>query len=107
MGFCAGCAITFILVTPIHINSHIKTGIIFVCGIAGAYIGRAFDKYIKSAGTAIIGSVVLMNGIGSYVGGFPDLFTNHVEIPDSGAEQQKFWGYIVGMILFALGGTFF
>jgi hypothetical protein len=48
-----------------------------------------------------------MNGIGSYVGGFPDLFTNHVEIPDSGVEQQKFWGYIVGMVLFALSGTFF
>jgi hypothetical protein len=106
MGFCAGCAVTFILITPVNIDSKIKTVLIFVCGGLGAYIGRSFDKYIKSAGTAIIGSVVLMNGVGSYVGGFPDLFSSSVKVPESGVEQQKFWGYVVGMILFAVSGTF-
>ena len=106
MGFCAGCAVTFILITPVNLDNKIKTGIIFVCGGLGAYLGLSFDKYIKSAGTAIIGSVVLMNGIGSYVGGFPDIFSKHVEIPSSGVEQQKFYGYIIGMIIFAVSGTF-
>jgi hypothetical protein len=106
MGFCAGCSIVFILITPVPLNSQIKTGIIFACGILGAYIGRTFDMYIKSAGTAIIGSVILMNGVGSYVGGFPELFTDKIVIPESADEQKKFWGYIVGMILFAISGTF-
>lgn len=52
---------------------HLKIAIDGVVGAAAAYFSHRVQKYIKTIGTASIGSFMLMKGIGSYAGGFPKL----------------------------------
>lgn len=82
LGGIAAGSITSILLASVHaIPGNAKTFLILVGSLVGAYTGKRLEKYIKAAGTAVIGSVILMKGVGSYVGNFPDLFSDHVEIP--------------------------
>ena len=51
------------------------------------YLAKQFNKYIKSIGTACIGSFLMMYGLGQEVGGFPPIFSSAKDF-DFNSEQM-------------------
>lgn len=72
----AACAGIMIFVTLGQIKK-IPKAVLYLTVALGAGLGFYFankvQKFIKSAGTAIIGSFLLFRGIGNYVGNFPTI----------------------------------
>lgn len=71
-GLC-GAAMTYLLLAKMKIKSFEKQVLMLITGGLFVYLGRQYNKYVKSIGTAVIGSFLLMQGIGAYAGGFPHL----------------------------------
>jgi len=73
-GWC-GFALSTLLLSPIKaIGNTVRLVLIIISVIACIYIGKKYNKHIKSIGTAFIGSFFMMHGIGAYAGGFPSTF---------------------------------
>jgi len=43
-----------------------------VGSFGGAYLGKKLNVFVKSFGTAIVGALCIINGIGGYAGGLPN-----------------------------------
>jgi hypothetical protein len=71
--------------------------------VGGLFAGYKFNKYAKAIGTAVIGSFLLIRGIGCYAGGFPSDY--------SGVEDTEYstavLGYLAGMVFSAVAGVWF
>ena len=72
-----------------------------VAGCVGAWVGRKCNKFVKCAGTSLIGSFFLFHGISHYAGGFPPLV---LEIQEN--LTWKFYVYCAGMVVATIGGTY-
>jgi len=70
----SGATICMMILSPIKLHNLVKFLIIFFVAVISIVIGLKFNRKIKALGTAIIGSGILMFGIGNYAGGFPMLF---------------------------------
>ena len=83
--------------------------ILIIAALAGAagYYSFKVQRYMKSAGTAIIGSFILFRGIGNYVGGYPEVMSHHGsgESDQVDAALEKMNDEEKGYFLFYLGGT--
>ena len=68
-------------------------------------MGNYYQEQVKVIGLAVIGSGMIMQGLGQYAGGFPPMFA------PSGSEALKptyaFAAYGVGFIIVALAGRFY
>ena len=69
------------------------------------YFAKKFNKYIKSIGTACIGSFLMMYGLGQEVGGFPPIFSSAKDFDFNSEQMQQglniyYVLYFVGFILF-------
>jgi len=112
-GFCGGL-VPFMLLGPLHLKSYVRLPIVFICAGVAVYLSKVLNKFIKSAGTAIIGSFFLMYGVGRYAGGFPDIASADTDSSESkikvslghGSDAKKAVGYIVGMVVCSVLGTF-
>jgi len=83
-----------------------KSAIIVVAAIIGVYIGRTFNKYVKSFGTAIVGATMLVVGVSMY-----DKKMSVDEIPSKDDLKDKamlgrYIGYSAGWIILTCLGTF-
>ena len=72
----------------------------------GFYVGKRFNKEVRSVGTAIVGSFLTVRSLGSYIGGYP----NETDLVDGATKGQVTYdpaiiGYIAGMIVLAIIGT--
>lgn len=59
------CGVTIgVIITTMAMvrNNFIKAGVIVVLSILGAYIGKEFNKYVKSIGTAVVGALLIAIG---------------------------------------------
>lgn len=73
-GWC-GFILSFMIVGGIHaIPSLARLAIVGVLALAAAYYSFKVQRFIKSAGTGLIGSFLLFNGISKYAGGYPEIF---------------------------------
>ena len=112
---CAGAFIMFMITANLDLKALYKEILIGATAVGAIYIGKMYNKFIKSAGTAIIGSFFLMHGLGQYIGGFPDFIGASQQLADEGIDtdnidpsdfkSQAFIGYILGMIAAAVLGT--
>lgn len=103
-GFCGGI-IAFMLIGGFHIPGGAKLAIVAVIAAATVYYSYKVQRYVKSAGTACIGAFILFNGIGKYVGGYPQIMSVQSE---GGAEDQAIEALnneVGALALFYLGGT--
>lgn len=53
-------------------GSIASIGAAILGAVIGFYIGKKFNVYVRSIGTAIIGSFLFTRGVGSIVGGYPN-----------------------------------
>ena len=76
IAFVCGSLTAFLLTSAISSKGNLKYVKVAIDGGVGgiaAYFSWRVQQYIKTVGTACIGSFMLFKGIGNYVGGFPKL----------------------------------
>ena len=77
IAFVCGSLAAFMLTAGLPLKGnqakYIKIAIDGAVGGVCAYFSHRVQKYIKTVGTAVIGSFMLFKGIGYYLGGFPKL----------------------------------
>ena len=96
------------VVTPFKIHNLAKLGIIVVVILISIKIGLMYNRMIKATSTAIIGSGMLMFGIGTYLGGFPNMFRfTKEDIKGLNDVNKSYLGYFAGFILCSCIGTCF
>ena len=102
IGGACGAIVVVLLTAPFTIPNFVKIIIAIIGMILGACLGRKLNKVVAAAGTAIMGSFFIFHGISSFAGGFPSIMMG-------GDIDQKFdamfFGYVAGMIVFAIAGT--
>lgn len=103
----SGATITMMCVSPMKINNLTKLVIICSVMAISVWVGHKYNRIIKALGTAIIGSGMLMFGIGSYAGGFPSMFRFTArEVKGLNDVNASYLGYFFGWIATAALGTF-
>lgn len=103
-GWCGGI-IAFMLFGGFKIPGTVKLIIIALVSGATVYYSYKVQRFVKSAGTAMIGAFILFNGIGKYVGGYPSLVSGQSESGAEDAALEKLNSEAGAMALFYLGGT--
>lgn len=53
-------------------NEYAAIGILFLGILAGVYLGYKLNEFVKTFGTAFLGSYILIRGAGFFFGGFPE-----------------------------------
>jgi len=104
-----GGIVGLMVIGATHIPGGAKLAIIAVFALAAGYYSFKVRRYMKSAGTAIIGSFILFRGIGNYVGGYPEVMSSaahadgntQASVDAIAALDNEAKGYF----LFYLGGT--
>mmetsp|Transcript_10013 Transcript_10013/g.15187 ORF Transcript_10013/g.15187 Transcript_10013/m.15187 type:complete len:291 (-) Transcript_10013:51-923(-) len=112
----AGGFIMFMLTANLDLKALYKQILIVATAIGAIYIGKTYNKFIKSFGTACIGSFFMMHGLGQYLGGFPSFVGVKQQLADSGVDvtdiditdmkSHSFLLYILGMVVLTAVGTF-
>lgn len=82
-----GGIIGFMLIGATKMPGAAKILIISVVAGAAGYYSFKVQRYVKSAGTAIIGAFILFRGIGNYVGGYPEIMAHQVS---DGADPDAY-----------------
>ena len=74
LGAWVGIAVGLSLIRVVGVNSKAASaGVAIVGAFAGAFLGHKLNRLIRSLGTAIIGSYLLIRGIATYAGGYPSM----------------------------------
>lgn len=101
----AGGAVIALLLSKLAGVGSAKADTVFVIlGVfVGLYLGKLYNVYVRSFGTALLGSFLLVRGIGCYAPGWPaDLGTDIV------SQQGKgIYLYFAGFVLFTILGFMF
>ena len=72
----------------------------------GFFIGKKYNKLVRSVGTAIVGSFLTTRSLGTYIGGYP----NETDLVNGATKGEVTYdpaiiGYVVGMIVLAIVGA--
>lgn len=103
IGGIVAAVLLLILLSPWKTCPWIVKVLVVGVGICvGGYVGSKLDKLFKAVGTAIVGSFLLMHGLGSFAGGFPPIMAGGKHLKSMGV---KGFGYIAGIIVFAIIGA--
>jgi hypothetical protein len=100
-----GLMVGLMIVTPFKMAAWLKYLIIAVIAGVAAFFGKNYDKQLKVLGTAVIGSALVMHGLGSYLGGFPSFSEGNSGFKKLGADWG-YIGYIAGWVVLAVLGAF-
>jgi len=92
-------ALAMLILANIDLDDWIKFAIIIVAAIIGFSVARGNEARIYAYSTAFIGAVLIIAGIGHFVGDFPDLLKNGKIKFD-----WSYMGYIAGIVLITLIG---
>ena len=100
----AGLGIGLILIKLTFITNGTLTLLFGIfSSYAGAYFGRKLNLIVRSCGTAICGSYLIIKGLNFYFGGLPpDLFAG--EDVFNGEEDTLFYVYFVTFVVIAIQG---
>jgi len=104
----AGIAIGVTLVKLLGIKGTKAPVVAAMLGAAsGFYFGKKFNRFIRSVGTALIGSFLLVRGIGAYAGNYPSEtnFVNDVKDGGSLTYNKAIIGYFGGMVVLTIAGS--
>jgi hypothetical protein len=99
---CMGGFLVGLLLAATPLSAIIKMLGIVVGAVSGYYLMKAsWTDFVTCYGSSFIGSVIFFHGVGSFVGGFPNMAIQDIEdVP----LDPVFFGYIVGIIFFTVSG---
>jgi hypothetical protein len=85
----------------------------YACIVAGAvgagFLGKKLDKHIKSFGTALIGSYLLIRGLGNYgaLGKYPSESRLEAQAANGNLNYDtSVWAYIATFVFFVVAGSY-
>jgi len=86
-------------------NEYAAIGILVLGICAGAYLGYKLNEFVRTIGTAFLGSYILIRGAGFFFGGFPEAGdVKNVDMSEVKAHDKIVW-YFVGFIAFFIAGS--
>lgn len=89
--------VAFVLAAFKTIPSWARIAGMIVGAFIGFWVSSYIQRYVKAGATALLGSILLFKGIGSFVGGFPSFAMAEMK---SNTTNPIFYGYMVGMVVF-------
>lgn len=118
LAFVCGSLIGFMLTATLPLDGdliYVKILLDGACGGVAAYFSYRANQYIKTVGTAVIGSFMLFKGIGTIRGDFPRLLDNIQSGAIDQSELDKAMDgdlgdratlYLVGTVLVSIIGSY-
>jgi len=87
-------------------NEYAVIGILIAGIIAGAFVGFKLNDFVRTIGTAFLGSYILIRGAGFFFGGFPDEASDvtNVNVHELKGHDKIVW-YFVSFIVFFIAGS--
>lgn len=77
-------------------------------GVVGWFLAYKFRSFIRAAGTALIGSFLLVRGVGCYAPGYPnELNINAKQLVKNPNANLELLAYLAGFVVVAIVGTIF
>ena len=100
----AGAVIFVMLGKMAKLHKAYFTYIFAILGAGlGVFLGNKFHKVVKSVATALIGSYLLVWGIGQYAPGYPGNLNIKVVAKNPDANMEAI-GYLAGFVVLAIAG---
>lgn len=100
-----GLVVFTMLATVANLKNPGVVLIIEICGLfLGLYLGKKYDKYVKSVCTSLIGAAMVVRGVGCYAPGFPSIVMS-----DVGSDMEvdnNMIAYFAGFVVLFIFGTF-
>ena len=93
------------LIGAIKMPDLARFAIVLLAAFATVWYSYKVQRFIKSAGTAMIGAFILFYGIGNYVGGYPKLMSSKSDGEAESEAMEDLNSNAGAMALFYLGGT--
>jgi hypothetical protein len=87
-------------------GTGISIGAAITGAVVGFYIGKKFNVYVRSIGTAIIGAFLSSRGLGTFIGNYPSE-TDIINNTSKGKYNPVILGYVAFMICLAIIGSIF
>ena len=110
LGAVAGVVIFLMLAKTVKLHQKKYTLIVALVGaIVGWFLAYKLRRLVKAGGTALIGSFLLVRGVGFYAPGFPnELDINDAkDIAKNPNANLAVIGYLAGFVILAIVGTVF
>lgn len=103
-----GGVVVFLMVARLL---KLKKPINIVASVAGGALGwflaDRFKRIIRAAGTALVGSFILVRGVGMYLPGYPSDLSNANSLIKNPHANMEAIAYIAGFVVLAIVGTIF
>jgi len=96
-----GMGIKFLFTIVGLLNVWAQLAGVILGAALGFYAGLKFEVYVKTIGTAFLGSYILMRGFGFMFGGFPDSAS---DIKNAGKNNMVIY-YMLGFFVTFVGGS--
>jgi hypothetical protein len=84
-------------------NEYAAIGILVLGICVGVYAGFKLNEFVRTIGTAFLGSYILIRGAGFFFGGFPE-GADDVKTHGLKATDKIVW-YFVGFVVFFIAGS--
>jgi hypothetical protein len=84
-------------------NEYAVIAVLVLGVIVGAYVGVKLNEFVRTIGTAFLGSYILIRGAGFFFGGFPD-GADDVDVKGLKVHDKIVW-YFVGFVVFFIAGS--
>lgn len=104
LGAVSGIVVFLMIAKIFSFNKGLYNTLFAIAGaILGWFLGFKFDSIIKSLSTALIGSFLLVRGIGCYAPGYPSEF-NVSSIATNPNQNIETIGYLAAFVILAIAG---
>jgi len=103
-----GAALILILLGAFNVeNTYIEVAGAVAGAALGIFIGYRTKKFVKSAGTAMIGAFMIVRGISNYAGGWANenAVANQVSNGNLHAVKTSMWLYFAGFVVLTIAGS--
>ena len=84
-------------------NEYAVIAILIIGAVAGVFIGYKLNNFVRTFGTAFLGSYILIRGFGFFFGGFPD-GANDVNVHKIKGDDKIVF-YFIGFVVAFIAGS--
>lgn len=108
LGAAAGIFSFLMLAKVFMLKGYLNFLMAIVGAIGGWFFGFKFHTFIRAFATSIVGSFMMVRGIGCYLPGYPNETTINVNVivKDPNANLELI-GYLAAFVIIAIAGTIF
>lgn len=84
-------------------NEYAVIGVLVLGAVAGAFVGYKLNEFVRTIGTAFLGSYIFIRGTGLIFGGFPE-GASDVNVHELKGHDKIVW-YFVGFVVMFIAGS--